>query len=49
MKCTESWKLNQSYAIQKSNLLKGYNSKGLHVPQQISSLYRKFKSKHLDK
>lgn len=37
----ESWKLNQSHITQETNLLKGYNSKGLHVSQQISLLYRK--------
>lgn len=46
---TESWKLNQSYAIQKSNHLKGYNYKELHVPQQISSLYRKLKKQKQNK
>lgn len=52
MKCyreLQLWKLNQSHAILKSSLLKGYHSKGLHIAQQASVICKRLQSKHLNK
>lgn len=52
MKCyreLQLWKLHQSHAILKSNHLKGYNSKELHIAQQISVVCKRLQSKHLNK